>query len=103
LRFTQGVPFDNQRPTNGTDAVDAPEPERPRLHAQDGQPPYSFADLSDEVDDGRGDGKRWMVLLDHGTPLRCVMDQNNAIIAKLNGKIHSTLFCILHGFWLNPA
>lgn len=56
LRFTQRVPFYSQRPSDGTDAVDAPEPERPRLLAQDGQPPYGFADLPDEVDDGRGDG-----------------------------------------------
>jgi hypothetical protein len=63
LRFGQLIPFDGERPAYGADAVDAPQPERLRRIAEDGQPPDGFADFADEGGDGRGDGERRLVLL----------------------------------------
>lgn len=57
LRFAQGIALDSQRAANGTDTVDAPQPQRFGLVGQHGQLSDNLADLSDQIQDGGGNGE----------------------------------------------
>ncbi len=56
LLFTQGVALDGQRAVDGTDAVDASQPQRPCLVGEHGQPSDGLADGCDPVQNLGGNG-----------------------------------------------
>ena len=62
LRLAQGIALDGQRPVNGADTVDAPQPQGSRLIGEHGQSPDSLADRGDTVQDLGGDGIGWLVV-----------------------------------------